>query len=409
MINMKKYIFFAICLFSFSLINVKAAEFAPNECEDSNSCVAVCSYTNEFNVTRIMTIYYHFNGEWSVSYWNGIGDIGEDMYYGGTKGPNGFGNIFSSSGSPNIYWEVDNIGTSNFRCPEHAYFDRNAFTEMCFSDDAEACEAKNGIWFTLFGEGDRDFKSDEKNYDLLHQVELYTDTMFNGIIDDIADGVYNEQIQNGTFGDEVIQNMVDESFETFKNGTLYGNDIPAFIVNSDAYQNLYTNVETALLNAIEEAKKEATEAHENGETTNEEYENTMNNLDNVNVEDVVSGAQEAFDNIKYESLQVNWEWEANTCNSILGSTTDINDPAYYLNFAFNILKYIAIIILFVFTVLDFAKAVASSDNDALKKALQKAIKRLIICVVIFFLPTLINFILNLLGVVDDPTCGIGVN
>ena len=50
-----------------------------------------------------------------------------------------------------------------------------------------------------------------------------------------------------------------------------------------------------------------------------------------------------------------------------------------------------------------------SYNDALKKALQKTIKRLVICIVIFFLPRLINFILGLLGIVDDPTCGIGVN
>ena len=95
------------------------------------------------------------------------------------------------------------------------------------------------------------------------------------------------------------------------------------------------------------------------------------------------------------------------CESYLGLITDKNDPAYYLNFAFQLLKYAAIVVLFVLTIVDFAKATTSSKDDAVKKALQTAIKRLIIAVIIFFLPMLINFILDLLGIVTtDPTCGI---
>ena len=38
------------------------------------------------------------------------------------------------------------------------------------------------------------------------------------------------------------------------------------------------------------------------------------------------------------------------------------------------------------------------------------IKRLIIAVIIFFLPNLINFIFDLLGIVStDATCGLGTN
>lgn len=406
---MKKYALLITFLFYFGLINVNAAEFAPNECEDSNSCVAVCSYTNKFDVTRIMTIYYHFNGEWSVSYWNGIGDIGEDMYYGGTKGPNGFGNIFSSSGSPNIYWEVENIGTSNFRCPEHAFFDRNAFTEMCFSDDSETCENKSGWFATKFGKEDSGFQYDEKNYDLLHQFEVYSNTMFDGIKEDLANGKYNDLINSGNFEEEIVDSIIQESMDIFQTNVLYGNPFPTFIANSEAYQNIHNQVGTALEAAIEEAKEKAEQEHEAGNTTTEEFEDTMEALDNVDPDKAVDVAKETLDFVVRDSIGNNLGWEANSCDSILGSVNNHDAPAYYLNFAFNILKYIAIIALFVLTVLDFAKAVASSDNDALKKALQKTIKRLVICIVIFFLPRLINFILGLLGIVDDPTCGIGVN
>ena len=102
------------------------------------------------------------------------------------------------------------------------------------------------------------------------------------------------------------------------------------------------------------------------------------------------------------------------CNSYLG---DVNDdgsidgqasPAYYLNFAFNIIKYVVIVLLFVLTIVDLAKAIPSGKPEELKKVGTRAIKRLIIAVVIFFLPTLINFILELLGVItDNNMCNIG--
>lgn len=99
------------------------------------------------------------------------------------------------------------------------------------------------------------------------------------------------------------------------------------------------------------------------------------------------------------------------CYSLLGNPEDnINKPpAYYMNFVFNLIRYIAIIAFVVLTIVEFFKATTSGDQDALKKALQKTIKRLIIAVIIFFLPILINFVLELLGIISNPTCGIGVS
>ena len=68
-------------------------------------------------------------------------------------------------------------------------------------------------------------------------------------------------------------------------------------------------------------------------------------------------------------------------------------------------KYIAIILLFVLTIVDFTKAV-SSNKDDFKKATQKAIKRFIIAAIIFLLPIIIKFILTILGVYSAGTCGI---
>ncbi len=76
-----------------------------------------------------------------------------------------------------------------------------------------------------------------------------------------------------------------------------------------------------------------------------------------------------------------------------------------MNYVFLIIKIVTPIILIVFTMLDFTKAVADSD-DAMKKAVNNFIKRGIIALAIFLLPDILNFILNVTGI-GDGTCGIG--
>ena len=95
------------------------------------------------------------------------------------------------------------------------------------------------------------------------------------------------------------------------------------------------------------------------------------------------------------------------CTELLGTVTNNNDPAYYINMAFNILKYIAIIILIVFTITAYLKAILSKDDDELNKATRRFIKRFIIAIIIFFLPTLIIVLLEWGGFISDSTlCGI---
>lgn len=86
------------------------------------------------------------------------------------------------------------------------------------------------------------------------------------------------------------------------------------------------------------------------------------------------------------------------CESLLGSPndTDPKSPAYYLSFVFSVLRYVAIIILIVFSIIDFVGASASQDDNELKKALGKVIKRAILCILIFILPTLLDVLLQFL-------------
>ncbi len=85
------------------------------------------------------------------------------------------------------------------------------------------------------------------------------------------------------------------------------------------------------------------------------------------------------------------------CKSMFGDPDDKGTPAYYLSFAFKLIKYIAILVLIIFSILDFVKAVTAQDNDALKKAVSNTLLRLVLCAVIFVLPILIKLLLTIMN------------
>ena len=81
------------------------------------------------------------------------------------------------------------------------------------------------------------------------------------------------------------------------------------------------------------------------------------------------------------------------CATLFGDPKVPGSPAYYISFAFRLMKYIGIVLLLALSIIDFVKAVTSQDNDQLKKATGTTLKRLIACIVIFLLPVLIDLIM----------------
>lgn len=89
----------------------------------------------------------------------------------------------------------------------------------------------------------------------------------------------------------------------------------------------------------------------------------------------------------------------NDC-SILG--TEFNN---ILQEIFTIIKIAVPILVIVLCSVDIARAVIAQDDKAVKEALSSSIKRIIIGVVVFFVPTLINVLLDFAGNISG-TCGI---
>ena len=103
--------------------------------------------------------------------------------------------------------------------------------------------------------------------------------------------------------------------------------------------------------------------------------------------------------------------EANASSSIYmldvaAECEEIIDAEVYefLQQIFDVIRYAGPLLCLVFSVIDFIKATASQEKEALTKALKTTGKRVIYALILFFIPTLINFLFPLLGWVG--TCGI---
>lgn len=89
---------------------------------------------------------------------------------------------------------------------------------------------------------------------------------------------------------------------------------------------------------------------------------------------------------------------------MFGDPESEGDLAYYMQTAFNIMKYVGILMLIGFTVMDLINGVTSGDDKEIQKIGTKFLKRFIYAVLLFFLPIIINFVFDILGLYG--TCGI---
>lgn len=136
------------------------------------------------------------------------------------------------------------------------------------------------------------------------------------------------------------------------------------------------------------------------ENNNQQIETNINNIIeesvnkiNVKIDDVISGlVGEKIDE---------------TCQGIIDSGL-----IEIINQVLNWLRYIVPIGLVIFAGVDFGQVLISDDKDSMKKATSKFVKRCVIGVIIFFVPTLLTFLINIFNSVssvpltDLPNCGI---
>jgi len=96
------------------------------------------------------------------------------------------------------------------------------------------------------------------------------------------------------------------------------------------------------------------------------------------------------------------------CKAIFGEKTDENSLAYLINKILGYVRIIVPILVIILGILDFAKAVFAGKEDEMKKAQTTFIKRLIIGILVFFVPVLVNLIMSFADMIWENygSCGI---
>lgn len=94
------------------------------------------------------------------------------------------------------------------------------------------------------------------------------------------------------------------------------------------------------------------------------------------------------------------------CTVLLGDPGTTGSPAFYLLKAFHVIKYVALVLMIVLSVMDFTSATAKQDKEAMAKILKKIMMRFILCIIIFLLPYFINLLLKYLVERQTDLCGI---
>ena len=82
--------------------------------------------------------------------------------------------------------------------------------------------------------------------------------------------------------------------------------------------------------------------------------------------------------------------------NLCSTNEGVQNAVRIIGYVVAIIKWVAPLMIIVFGILDFSKAVVSSDENALNKATKSLARRLISGVIIFFIPTIITAILNVL-------------
>ena len=97
--------------------------------------------------------------------------------------------------------------------------------------------------------------------------------------------------------------------------------------------------------------------------------------------------------------------EYNECSQLIDTETE-GSFGWLLQKLLNYIKIAGPILVVLLSALDFIKAIASSEEDAFKKAQSRLVIRLIAALALFLVPTFVELLLGLINGINDPTCGL---
>lgn len=92
--------------------------------------------------------------------------------------------------------------------------------------------------------------------------------------------------------------------------------------------------------------------------------------------------------------------------AILGDVDCEDSVAWLVQIIFNIVKIVGPILVVLLSSVDFIMVIIKSDNDQFQKAQKKLITRLVLALLLFLIPTIVQVLLQVFGITGSATGGI---
>lgn len=92
--------------------------------------------------------------------------------------------------------------------------------------------------------------------------------------------------------------------------------------------------------------------------------------------------------------------------AILGDVDCEDSVAWLVQIIFNIVKIVGPILVVLLSSIDFIMVIIKSDNDQFQKAQKKLITRLVLALLLFLIPTIVQVLLQIFGITGSVTGGI---
>lgn len=92
--------------------------------------------------------------------------------------------------------------------------------------------------------------------------------------------------------------------------------------------------------------------------------------------------------------------------TILGDPTDENSVAWLVYLILNIIKIAGPILVILLSSVDFILVIVKSDNEAFAKAQKKLITRLVLAILLFLVPVVVQIILEVFGITGSTIPGL---
>lgn len=281
-----------------------------------------------------------------------------------------------------------NLETDSFVCPRQGFYDvgHGAFKEHCFSNNANYCKNKEAI-----GTKYVDSSHQKRTYNFTDAINSYFKNWSMGdiTIDDFINGKYKNV-------DSVIKKMKND----FKNNYMGGYDVPTFMSNSNAYKNAVKSVRSNFNSMKSKWLDELSKKEASGKVSSAKANEIRKNLNAID-ENLDEKVEDLTEDLKGDNKKTNLDYQNEINKNISFCTGNTLRAFQALGYMIFIAKVIIPLLLIIMGSIDLAKAVLNSNEKPNKEVLAKFAKRLAAALIVFLIPSVLDFAIGLVDGAKD--------